>query len=116
MNMPAIALRPLPLLVLLPIAGCAGVLARAESEFTEGRYPDAKQAFVSLEAASTTWGDAKRAEYCLYRGLTHAALGDRAPAAVWLREAKAIVDSHPMSLSRGDMVRLKTGLDGLGAE
>jgi hypothetical protein len=114
--MPATTLRPIPLLVLLPIAGCAGALARSESEFTDGRYPDAKQGFVSLEAESTNWGNAKRAEYCLYRGLTHAALGDRAQAALWLREAKALEDSHPMSLSRGDMTRLQMGLDGLGAE
>jgi hypothetical protein len=100
----------------LAAAGCAGGLARAESEFSEGRYPDAKQAFASLELESRTWNDARRAEYALYRGLTHAALGDRVQAGVWLHEARAIEKGHPGCLSPSDAQRLKAGVDGLDVE
>ena len=103
-------------LMVLPLAGCTGPLARAESQFTQGRYPDAKQALMSLEAESRTWPDAQRAEYALYRGLTHAALGDKDQAAVWLREAKAIEETHSGSLSREDDQRLKVGFDALGPD
>jgi len=105
MRIPALAM----LLTLL--AACGGALAEGRSEFNKGRYPEAKQTLASLESDSRAWNDAKRAEYALYRGLTLAALGDRAEADVWLREAKAIEDVHPGSLSREDGHRLKVGLD-----
>jgi hypothetical protein len=101
---------------ILVLTACAGSLSRAEAQFTEGRYPEAKRAFLLLEAESATWPDAKRAEYALYRGLTHAALGDREQAGVWLREAKAIEDAHPKSLSYDDGQRLKLGEDGIGGD
>jgi hypothetical protein len=106
-----------PALVILSLAACGGhPMARAESQFAQGRYPDAKQALVALEAESRTWTDAKRAEYALYRGLTHAALGDREQAGVWLREARAIEDTHTGSLSQEDSQRLQIGVDSIGAE
>jgi hypothetical protein len=104
------------LLAACAVLGCAGSLARAEAQFTDGRYPEAKRAFLSLEAESVTWPDAKRAKYALYRGLTLAALGDREQAGVWLREAKAIEDVHPKSLSYEDAQRLKLGEDGIGGD
>jgi tetratricopeptide (TPR) repeat protein len=91
-------------------AGCGGALANGESQFKEGRYPEAKATFASIEAQSRSYDDAARAEYALYRGLTLLALGDRAQAAVWLREAKAIDETRPESLSREDAMRLKEGL------
>ncbi|MDP9001538.1 MAG: hypothetical protein M3O46_15660 [Myxococcota bacterium] len=98
----------------LALAGCAGPLARSEAQFADGLYPDAKQSLISLQLESRGWSDAKRAEYALYRGLTHAALGDREQARVWLREAKAIEATHPTSLSREDTQRLKVGMDSAG--
>ena len=92
---------------LVVFTACASPLGRAEAQFAGGRYPEAKQGLLSLEAESATWPDAKRAEYALYRGLTHAALGDREQASVWLREARAIEDTHPSSLSYDDVQRLK---------
>ena len=104
-----------PLLGLLLVTelttGCGGALAEGESEFKKGRYPEAKQTLASLERDSRSWNDAKRAEYALYRGLTFEALGDRAQAGVWLREAKAIEEVRPGSLSREDGQRLRVGLD-----
>jgi hypothetical protein len=92
---------------LVVLSACAGSLGRAEAQFADGRYPEANHALMSLEAETVTWPDAKRAEYALYRGLTHAALGDREQAGVWLREARAIEDTHPTSLSYENRQRLK---------
>jgi hypothetical protein len=100
----------------LVLTACGGPLARAEAQFADGRYPEAKRAFLALEAETATWSDARRAEYALYRGMTHAALGDRDQAGVWLREAKAIEEVHPKSLSYENMQRLKLAEGGLGNE
>jgi hypothetical protein len=98
-------------LILSSLPACGSALARGESQFGKGRYPEAKQTFTQLEDDSRGWDDARRAEYALYRGLTHAALGDRAQAGVWLREAQAIEDAHPGSLSGEDGRRLAVGLE-----
>ena len=91
--------------------GCAGALARGESQFDSGNYPAAKQTFASLETDSRTWDDRQRAEYALYRGLTLAALGDREHAGPWLRQARAIEEAHPGSLSPENVRRLSVGLE-----
>lgn len=103
--------RAMALLAVPLIAACGGALTDGKSEFEKGRYAEAKQTFVSIEDESRRWTDAKRAEYALFRGLTHGALGDRAEAGVWLREAKAIEDGHPGSLSHADVQRLRSGLE-----
>jgi hypothetical protein len=92
------------------LLGCGGALAEGKSEFEKGRYAEAKQTFLAAEQDSKAWDDTRRAEYALFRGLTHAALGDRAAAAVWLREAKALEDARPGALSTEDLERLKLGL------
>ena len=91
---------------LAALAGCAGPLARAEAQFTDGQYPAAKQALAALESESRTWDAASRAEYALYRGLTLAALGDSSRGAAWLRDAKEAEDARPGSLSPEDARRL----------
>jgi hypothetical protein len=91
--------------------GCGGALAEGEAEFKTGRYPDAKATFALLEPEVHRWDDSKRAEYALYRGLTLGALGDQAPAALWLREAKTIEAAHPGALSAEDERRLDIGLE-----
>jgi hypothetical protein len=96
--------------LLVVVAGCGGALSRGESQFDEGRYPEAKNTFASIEGESHGYGDGRRAEYALYRGLTLNALGDRDQAGVWLREAKAIEDAHPGSLSREQVQRLRLAM------
>jgi hypothetical protein len=106
------AMRSALLAVLLAsLAACAGPLADAESQFAKGQYPEAKQTLASLENESRGWDDAKRAEYALYRGLAYGALGDRARAGVWLREARAIEDAHRGALSAADERRLREALE-----
>ncbi len=102
---------PIALAALCLAAGCAGGLTRGIDQFDDGRYPEAKQTFASLEPESRSWDDARRARYALYRGLTYGALGDKARAATWLREARAVVLEHPDALPPEDRQRLKTGLD-----
>ncbi|HEX8792576.1 MAG TPA: hypothetical protein VF765_16625 [Polyangiaceae bacterium] len=104
-------IRVLALLCVPALLACAGGLSRGVGQFDDGRYPEAKQTFASLEPESRSWDDAHRARYALYRGLTYGALGDKARAATWLREARAIVLEHPDALSPEDRQRLKAGLD-----
>jgi hypothetical protein len=88
------------------IASCGGPLGDAESLFKRGQYPAAHQALLGLEVESPSRTDAERAEYALYLGLTLVALGDRGRARLWLREAKAVEDEHPGSLTYDDARRL----------
>jgi hypothetical protein len=101
--------------VLLLVAACGGGLSSAKSDFKRGRFAEAKDALIALEPESERWDGQKRAEYALYRGLVHHALGDRAAAGVWLREAKAIEDVHPHTLEGDDKARLDLALDSLAA-
>ena len=98
------------------VTACGGGLASAKSDFKKGRYGDAKEQLLALEPDVKDWGERRRAEYGLYRGLTHAALGDRAAAGVWLREAKAIEDAHPRTLNDDDRARLNLALESLSAD
>ncbi|MBL8606735.1 MAG: hypothetical protein JNL38_05420 [Myxococcales bacterium] len=99
------------------LLACGGTLSSAEGDFKAGRYAEAKEKLVELEPSYAKWKDAQRgAEYCLYRGLTHAALGDRAAAALWLGRAKEITDAVPAALSQDDTARLKLGLSSVGPD
>jgi hypothetical protein len=103
--------RTVTLVALLSLSACGGALAEGESQFKKGQYPEAKQTFASIEAQSRSYDDGRRAEYALYRGLTLSALGDRAQAGLWLREAKAIEDTVPRSLEHEDALRLKEAME-----
>jgi len=93
------------------LSACGGAFSEGKSEFNAGHYPHAKQIFASIEGESRGYDERDRAEYALYRGMTLAAVGDHAQASVWLREAKAIDDTRPGTLSREDAFRLKTALE-----
>jgi hypothetical protein len=109
-------MRPLVLLSFLALAACGSALSEAKSDFKKGHYAQAKETLVRAEPESKTWSDRKRAEYALYRGLTHNALGDRGAAGLWLREAKALEDAHPGTLGEDDQVRLRLGLEAVQPE
>lgn len=95
------------------LSGCGGSLGTAKSDYRKGRIAEAKDELVLLEPQSHGWGNQRRAEYALYRGLVHHSLGDRAMAGRWLNEAKALEDAHPRTLSEDDRVRLKLALESL---
>jgi len=96
----------------LLLLGCGG-LSAAKSDYKGGHVPEAKEKLLALETESRSWGDGRRAEYALYRGLVHHELGDRAAAAQWLHEAKTIEDAHPGTLGEDDLTRLKVALESL---
>jgi hypothetical protein len=98
---------------MLLLTACSGGLSTAKSDYRKGRLAEAKSELLALEKESGTWSGQKRAEYALYRGLVHHALGDRAAAGVWLKEAKAIEDVHPHTLSGDDKTRLDLALESL---
>jgi hypothetical protein len=110
-EMMAFIRRLLPSVLLASLAACGGALAEGTSQFDKGSYPEAKQTLAAAENDSRSWSDAKRARYALYRGLTLGAVGDRAGAGVWLREAKAIEDANPGSLAPEQAERLHLGLE-----
>src|SRR5687767_13092188 len=99
-------MRALSALLLVFLTACGG-LAAAKSDYKAGRVPEAKERLIPLEAESRGWGETKRCEYALYRGLVHLELGDRATAAKWLQEAKKIESASPGTLSEDDQSRLK---------
>ncbi len=97
------------------MTACSGGLANAKGDYKKGRLAEAKSELLALEKESGTWSGQKRAEYALYRGLVHLGLGDRAAAGVWLKEAKAIEDVHPQTLSGDDKARLDLALESLSS-
>jgi hypothetical protein len=103
-------------LALASLAACSGGLGPAKSDFRKGRIAEAKAELVALEPEARTWDGKRRAEYALYRGLVHLSLGDRAPAGVWLNEARAIEDAHPRTLNDDDLARLKLALESLASD
>jgi len=107
------AILTVALLGLVGLFGCRGALGDGEAEFAGGRYPEAKQTFLRVELDARGWDAPERAEYALYRGLTHAALGDRAAASAWLTLARAIEASRPGSLTERDLSRLRIGIEEL---
>jgi hypothetical protein len=102
--------------LVVALAGCGGALSDAKSDFKKGRYGEAREELVRIELDTKQWDDGRRAEYALYRGLTHGALGDRQAAGVWLKEAKAIEDAHPGTLADDDRARLRLGLESISPD
>ena len=103
-------------LALAPLASaCSESLGAAKADFRKGRIAEAKAQLVELEPDSRKWGERRRAEYALYRGLVHHSLGDRSAAGLWLAEAKTLEDAHPRTLSDDDRVRLKLALESLAS-
>ena len=95
---------------------CGGGLSSAKADYRKGRIAEAKVELLVLEPDSHRWSPQRRAEYALYRGLVHHALGDRAAAGVWLAEAKALDDTQPRTLDPEDRVRLKLALESLAGQ
>jgi hypothetical protein len=100
--------------LIILLCACGGGLASAKGDYQRGRYADAKAKLEALEPDSHSYTGQRRAEYALYRGLVHLALGDRQAAGVWLREAKAVEDVHPHTLVGEDKRRLDLALESLG--
>jgi hypothetical protein len=81
------------LALLLPC--CSTPLGEARTAFDEARYPDAAAQYRALAPAVPRLAAAELFEYSLYRGLSHLALGDAAPAQRWLTVAKRLSERSP---------------------
>jgi hypothetical protein len=75
------------------IFGCSSPLTEARTSFDEARYPDAVARFRAVRRDGLSRSELF--EYALYRGLTHLALGDAAPAERWLLVAKRLSEESP---------------------
>jgi hypothetical protein len=99
--------------MMVMLVGCGGALSDGKSQFGRGHYPEAEQTLLGVEGASHGWSVSDQATYALYRGLTHAALGDRATATAWLTVARALEERARGSLSEKDERRLAIGIEEL---
>jgi len=77
------------------ILSCSSPLAEARASFDEARYPDAVAEFRALTPTVPALTRPELFEYALYRGLSHLALGDSAPAQRWLLVAKRLSEQSP---------------------
>lgn len=94
------------------IVGCSSPLTEARTSFDEARYPDAAAQFRQLRPEALP--DAELFQYALYRGLTHLALGDAAPAERWLCIAKRLWEQSPAVASQEDEGRLLSAWRSMG--
>jgi hypothetical protein len=70
-------------------------LADAMDSYQDARYPTAAAQFRAAEPAARKLGPRDFANYALYRGLTHLALGDARAATLWIGYAKQSADRDP---------------------
>ena len=96
---------------LVCLVACGSALSSAKNDFRGGHVAEAKDKLIALEPESRSWTGSRKAEYVLYRGLVHHALGDRETALVWLKQARAMEDARPGTLSDDDKTRLDLALD-----
>jgi hypothetical protein len=90
---------PLPLLLgvlAMPLSGCHSALDEAMDSYADARYPTAAAQFRAEEPAARRLSQRDFANYALYRGLTHLALGDAQAAARWVGYAKQCADRDPL--------------------
>ncbi|RYZ05726.1 MAG: hypothetical protein EOO73_18665 [Myxococcales bacterium] len=96
------------------LAGCASPLTEARSSFDEARYPDAVNQYARLTSEVPRLSTEELFEYSLYRGLSHLALGDSAPAERWLTLAKRLADAAPSSVPLSERNRLLSARRAMG--
>src|SRR6478735_2978804 len=81
--------------LLLCASGCHSALADAMDSYGDGRYPTAAAQFRAAEPDARELSPRDFANYALYRGLTHLALGDAQAAVRWVGYAKQSADHDP---------------------
>jgi hypothetical protein len=83
------------LILWLCASGCHSALSDAMASYTDAQYPTAAAQFRAAESEARRLPARDFANYALYRGLTHLALGDAAAAARWVGYAKQSADRDP---------------------
>ena len=102
----------LGLVLLLP--SCASRLSEARESFAEARYPDAVAQYRALGPGVGQMRERELFEYALYRGLSHLALGDAAPAQRWLTVAKRVAETSPALTTPEERARLLSAWRAMG--
>jgi len=102
------------------LAACGPSLGSARSAYHKGDYPAAKEALLAIETEEVKKGGCARAEYELYRGLTHLGLGDKSAARTWLGWAKGhsetiFRENLHSCFGREDISRMDLALETLGS-
>jgi hypothetical protein len=90
--------------------GCLGVAPDGVRNYDLARYPEALERLRSEERSASTWKVRDRAQYALYRGLTHMALSDNRNAVLWLGRARRAWDEDPTVFSDDERSRLAAAL------
>jgi hypothetical protein len=103
----------LPLLAAL-VFGCSSPLTAARTSFDEARYPDAVAEYRALAPEQPGFTPPELFEYALYRGLSHLALGDAAPAEHWLLVAKRLSEESPALATEEQRGRLLSAWRAMG--
>lgn len=96
----------LALLFPLLLLACTSSFGEGVAHYGRAEYPQALERFVAIEGEVSGWPARDRAEYALYRGLTHFALGNRVLAKEWLGRAKLSYDADPTIFSDADAGKL----------
>lgn len=82
--------------LLLCVPGCHSAVSDAMASYTDAQYPTAAAQFRAAEPEARKLNTRDFANYALYRGLTHLALGDASAAARWVGYAKQSADRDPL--------------------
>jgi hypothetical protein len=93
---------------------CSAPLTDARTSFDEARYPDAVAEYRALGPDLAALSRPELFEYALYRGLSHLALGDSAPAERWLLVAKRLSDESPALATADQRGRLLSAWRSMG--
>lgn len=96
------------------IFGCSSPLTEARTSFDEARYPDAIAQYRAVRFRDDRLSRSELFEYALYRGLSHLALGDAAPAERWLFVAKRLSEASPGVTTRDEQGRLMSAWRSMG--
>ncbi|HYO92874.1 MAG TPA: hypothetical protein VER33_00105 [Polyangiaceae bacterium] len=108
-------MKPCRAFFLIPlVVGCQTTLSTAVGELERGRAPEAVARFRALEPQLGRLTRSEQADYALYRGLTHLALGDAHEADRWLSAVKAESDGDPRLLSAAERGRLLAARRSMG--
>jgi hypothetical protein len=94
--------------------GCRSALGDAMAAYADGQYPTAAAQFRAAEPAARRLNRQGFANYALYRGLSHLALGDAQAATRWVGYAKRCADRDPLLFSDRDRGALLSAWRSMG--
>lgn len=107
-------MRPCLVALATLIFGCSSPLTEARTSFDEARYPDAVAQYRAVRPSDARLSRSELFEYALYRGLSHLALGDAAPAERWLLVAKRLSEASPGLATSDEQGRLMSAWRSMG--